>query len=638
MVQAMKFTPLVVISLFVLSACGTDAPTDATDAQSAADTATAGVDGEASAPSDATASVDDAKASDEDDAKASDQDALAEGSDTSAPSCPYTGTYLLPGPCEEGHDAVLADKARRYERTWVTFHTALHGANVDLGISVDNTEDRALIQSFIDEHDGWDFEAFAGKAPLDIFPGSGKVAGLYAGVGIAASAYRYGVLRDQGYPLEEVDLAREHLLMGLEVFHQAATVPGVKGVIARSLDRVGGHETTPLFDAEGNPLPEEKNNGTWRADESGLYPDIIWEDSCSRDYMLGWVAAAGAAWEVMADDPSFDEAIKAQLQGHAKDLGHALMEVRTDPAFCQGLDNCHLGLGYDLQIPDADGRRTLHGCLHEHDLDCNGVLEFIDNGFNAVMALGFIATWAFVSEDPELVTYLNDQLIAERDLHTMGRDSLGLLAMGQGANWSAWNMAFGGMWSAQRYLTHEGAREALAVAVDEGLYDIEGASFLPAETAQSYFDFIYAAGSAGLGAHHRANQALDEAAIARGVGTLHGFSEPPYYDVSMVNCPDSVCECQSEDCPGSDKEVAVHACTAPDGTEFNVLGCYGWKGTLIADTPVPMAIRPASNYHWRSNPYSVNSGGVHGEMGGQMLPAVDFRIAYWLGRWAKVSD
>ena len=34
----------------------------------------------------------------------------------------------------------------------------------------------------------------------------------------------------------------------------------------------------------------------------------------------------------------------------------------------------------------------------------------------------------------------------------------------------------------------------------------------------------------------------------------------------------------------------------------------------------------------------LSAGGVHGQMGGQMLPAVDFRIAYWLGRWAKVSD
>ena len=539
MVRAMKTTTSCFISLLLISACG-DASldsTDATDAQSRADSP--------SAESDASASRDALRAPDEDASRAE--------SDASESSCPYTGTYLLPGPCEEGHDAELAAKARRYERTWVTFHTALHGANVDLGIAVDNTEDRALIQAFIDEHDGWDFEAHSGKSALDIFPTSSKVAGLYAGVGIAASAYRYGVLRDQGYPLEEVDRAREHLLMGLEVLHQAATVPGVPGVIARSLDKVGGHATTPLFDEEGSPLPEIKNNGTWRADNSGLYPDLIWEDSCSRDYLLGWVSAMGAAWEVMAEDPSFDEAIKAQLQGHAKDLGHALMEVRNDPAFCEGLEGCTLGLGYDLQIPDADGRRTLHGCLHEHDLDCNGVLEFIDNGFNAVMALGFIATYAYVSEDPELIAYLDGELIAERSLHTIGRDALDLLALGEGANWSGWNMAFGGMWTAQRYLTSEVARAALQVAVHKGLYEVEGATFLPVETAQSYFDFIYAAGSAGLGAHHRANADVDQEAIARGVGTLHGFSEPPYYDVAMVIRPDSVCECQSEDCAGTDK-------------------------------------------------------------------------------------
>jgi hypothetical protein len=106
----------------------------------------------------------------------------------------------------------------------------------------------------------------------------------------------------------------------------------------------------------------------------------------------------------------------------------------------------------------------------------------------------------------------------------------------------------------------------------------------------------------------------------------------------MVNCPDSVCECQTEDCPSAEKAVAVTECVAPDGTEFTVVGCYGWKGTLIAEEPVPMAIRPASNYHWRSNPYKPNGGGVHGEMGGQMFPAVDFRIAYWLGRWARVSE
>jgi len=559
--------------------------------------------------------------------------------DTAEPGCEYTGAYLLPGPCEDGHDADLALKARRYERTWVTFHAAAQGASVDLGVS--DPDDRALIDSWVHEDDGWDFEGFAGKAPLDIVGHGGRVAGLYAGMGVAASAYRYGVLRDQGYPADEVDRAREHLLMGIHAFDRAATMPGVTGVIARNLDfKVSGSQTTPLFDEDGSPLPEIKNNGTWREDQSGLYPDQIWEDSCSRDYMLGWVTAAGAAWEVIRDDDTVDADVKATLQNHARDLGHALKTVRNDPAFCEGLDGCHLGLGHDLQIPDADGRRTLHGCLHEHDLDCNGVLEFIDNGFNAVMALGFVATWAFVSEDPELQAYLNDELIDERGLHTITRDSLELVALGAGANWSAWNMAFGGIWLAQRYVFHAEAREVLREAVKGSLYDIDGGSYLPVEIGQSYFDFIYAAGATGLGADEREPGApsVDAAAIDRGLDTLRGFSEPPYWDVAMQNCPESVCECATENCPSSEKSVDVHACVAPDGTEFNVVGCYGWKGTLIADTPVPMAIRPASNYHWRSNPYKPNGGGVHGEIGGQFFPAVDFRIAYWLGRWAKVSE
>ena len=173
------FTPAI-LALCLLVACGSETPADGT--------------------SDTTVEA----------------DATVEA-DTAEPSCGYTGTYLIPGPCEDGHDAELALKARRYERTWVTFHAAAHGGSVDLGVS--DPDDRALIQSFVDDDDGWDFEAFSGgKAALEIVGTGGKVAGLYAGVGIAASAYRYGVLRDQGYPQAEVDLAREHLMMGLEVF------------------------------------------------------------------------------------------------------------------------------------------------------------------------------------------------------------------------------------------------------------------------------------------------------------------------------------------------------------------------------------------------------------------------------------
>ncbi len=555
--------------------------------------------------------------------------------DTGAPACGYSGTYLVPGPCEPGFDEALAAKARRVERTWKVFNAAERGANTDISVAL---EDRPLVDSFVHDTDGWDFEAFSGKTVAEITTGTGKIAGLYAGVGIAADAYRYGVLRDQGYPAEEVDRARAQLLLGVEAFNRAATMPGVTGVIARSTDdKAKSAGTTPLFDAEGNPLPAKKNNGEWREDNSGQYPDHVWEDSCSRDYMLGWATAAGAAWEVMHDDDSFSAEVKAMLRKHAKDLGDALMVVRTDPAFCSGLTNCELGLGYDLQIPDADGRRTLHGCLNEHDLDCSGVIAFIDNGFNAVMALGFVATWAYVSGDPVLTAYLNDELIEARKLHTISRDSLDLVALGQGANWSGWNMAFGAIWLAQRYVFHAEGRAALRTAVGDSLYDIPGGTYLPVDVGYSYFDFIYAAGDADLGAGLATGNTVDQAAVDRGLATLVDFPGPPYWGDGVENCPESKCACASEDCPSSDKSVEVTECVAPDGTELTVLGCWGWKGLLITEEVVPMAIRPPSNYHWRSSPYRPN-GGTQGQLSGELLPSVDFRIAYWTGRWAKVSD
>ena len=53
--------------------------------------------------------------------------------------------------------------------------------------------------------------------------------------------------------------------------------------MVRALARAGtpgDGKRSPLFDA-GEPLPAEKNNGTWQADNSGHYEGYIWEDSCS---------------------------------------------------------------------------------------------------------------------------------------------------------------------------------------------------------------------------------------------------------------------------------------------------------------------------------------------------------------------
>ena len=68
-----------------------------------------------------------------------------------------------------------------------------------------------------------------------------------------------------------------------------------------------------------------------------------------------------------------------------------------------------------------------------------------------------------------------------------------------------------------------------------------------------------------------------------------------------------------------------------DGSHLTVLGEVGRNGDLLTAEPLPMAIRSASNYYWRSNPY-VPNGGADGP---GMYPGPDFRFAYWLGRWAR---
>lgn len=570
------------------------------------------------------------------DAEASDGDVDPAGPDvaevqlTEHPGCEgysYTGTYLLPGPCEQGFDAALDAKARRYDRCWRAFNAAGQGLNTDVSIALDQVDDRALVETWVQDHDGWDFAPFAGKEAVDVITTHHKVAGLYAGVGITADAMRYAVLRDQGYPAGEVDIAREHLIVGLEGLHRAATLPGVPGVVARGTARkdlpgTAETETFPLFDGDGSWVPLEKNNGTWREDLSGQYPGWIFEDSISRDQMLGWVSAAATSWEVIRDDPTFDAALKDQLQADALAIGSELMVVRPN--------------GYDLEIWDAEGRRTLHGCLHEHNLDCklyadpdreDGLGGF-DNGFHALMALSFAASWAYVSEDPTLTAWLHDQLLGERQLHIMVRDVLGeLVWAGQLSNYSNYNMAFGSIWLALRYLDHAEAQEALREALISGLYAIGGAPNQPEILKQSLFDFIYAAGAAGARARAPLAGAPDLAAVGRGVETLHEFQEAPYWDYGVINCPDAVCDCD-------DKSVDSAACTAVDGqTAITVLGCVGRNCDLIADGPIPMALRPPSNYFWRSNPLKPNGGGN----GTNLLPGVDFRFAYWLGRFVQVS-
>jgi hypothetical protein len=547
---------------------------------------------------------------DDDDAGDDDDDAGDDAGDDSGDDDFTDATPLLPGPGQPGYDSGLEALARRIDRGFHAFNAYSTGINQDVWVDPGAAEARAQIQAFLDESDGWDFEAWSGTSPFDLPAQWYKVAGLYAGVGIAADAHRYAVLRDQGYDDAEVAVARDHLAADLEALHLAVAITGTPGVIARGFIRLDvpgpgpATETVPLFDGDGNPLPPEKNNGTWRDDQSGLYPNHIWEDSCSRDQYIGWCAAFGASWEAIRSDDAFPADVKARFQQDAGDVGRALMVVRAS--------------GFDLEIPDADGRTTYHGYINENNFDRSYIpwMPF-KNGWYSTMALGCVSALAYASEDPVLEDYLYRVLIAERGLPEIARQNQVMTDLGVGTNFSNTNMAFMGAWLALRYVDDPAAQDAVRAALADILYEKPGWPRQVAETRQSLFDFVFAAGTAGASAWRPMVRPTDPWAVARGSLTLREFVPAPHWDYAVENCDET--------------EVETGDCTALDGSHLDVLGPVGWKGDLVAAQPVPMRLRPPSNYYWRSNPYEFNGGGD----GGTLLPAVDFRYAYWLGRYVR---
>ncbi len=533
--------------------------------------------------------------------------------DTGPPPCGSEQSDLrtvIPGPGQAGYDAELAAAARRHDRLFVAVFSRATGMNADYSLSENTPEARAYFTKFVQDDDGWDFEAATGVSPQSLGVWHDSV-GLYGGVGVAADAYRYGVLRDSGAACAEVEIARKQLVSALRGLDVAGRIAGVPGVNARGVLNLdypnGGHGSlTPLFDAAGNPLPQDKDNGTWRADNSGELATWVWVDSLSRDMLVGWAAAYGAAWEVIKGDDSIDRELKTRLQENAGATARGLMKVGEN--------------GFDLEIPDADGRLTFHSYLNENAVD-RIYVEGVDNGFNAVMALGIVAALAKVAEAPDVDAYLQDELIGRRRLPQIAASEIVGVNLGVGSNFSGFNMAFTAMWLAQRYIDDEAVKPALRIALENELWTKAGVNDerQPRDMAQSFFDVIYAAGKSGSAQGLPGTRELPTDALQRGLRTLKNYPAAPFFNREVINCDED--------------EIASGVCTLLDGTEVKVLGEVGWKGTLVGDKIVPIEVRPPSNYFWRSCPYKLNGGSDSGAL----MPAVDFRIAYWLGRWARVE-
>jgi hypothetical protein len=519
---------------------------------------------------------------------------------------PTDRSSLIAGPAQEGFDAELAAKARRFDRVFHAFHTRGTGLNADLEL-VDSPEARDLVQAWVAEDDGWDFEAWAGVPTTEVVASWGKVAGAYGGVGVAADAYRYGALRDEGADCDEVETARDQLLRALDGLHLAVELTGTEGVIARgfaSRDNPGhAHhvETTPLFDADGSPLPEEKNNGTWREDASGLHPTLVWEDSCSRDMLVGWAAGFGAAWEVVRADPDIPAEVKATLATDAAAIARSLATVQDS--------------GHDLEIMDADGRTTYHGLLHENSVD-RFYADGLENGQNALMALGIVGALAAAAEDPAALGYVEDQLVTERELGRIARETAHLIDFGPGSNYSGYNMGFLGGWLSQRWVCGDALRDDVIAGIDQGMYARPDRDRQPEEQSQALYHLVALQARAGTSLWGATGE-LDNTVLEATLTVLRKFSDAPYLPETRTNC--------------DEEEIAAGVCTALDGSTLHLLGEVGWNDALVSEEPVPMAIRPASNYHWRSNPYQVN--GTPSPTA--LLGGVDFRFVYWMGRYVQ---
>lgn len=505
---------------------------------------------------------------------------------------------FIPGPGQDGYDATLAAAARVHDRQ---FH-AINAYATGLAAEFTTTDAGAVeIAAFLSGSDSVEFAETTGHRPESLGVWS-KSAGLYGGAGIAADAFRYAVLRDEGEDCAEVATARAQLILGLEALDTAARIPGVPGVMARSLLRTDlpaamPLDTTPLFDDGGMPLPAMKNNGTWRADNSGgRYPNLIWEDSLSRDMLVGWAMAFGVSFEVIDGDSGFSADLKSRLREDAKQVGLALKKVGAQ--------------GYDLEIPDADGRVTYNGYLNENALD-RGYIPGVDNGVYALMSMGIIGALAKASGDASLSSYLSDTLVTQRRLDRIADTNAHLVDMGIGTNYSNTNMAFTGGFLAQRYVSDDTAGKLIRRAIRDELYfRPDNPARQVKETKQTLFDLIEAE------AELPDNAMFDDAAVAQGVDTLNGYPAAPFWNLPRTNCDAS--------------EVSSGSCTLDDGTTVTLT----MAGTdVVADQPIPIKVRPVSNYDWRSNPYEPNDSSPGDGL--TLESGVDFRVAYWMGRWLR---
>jgi hypothetical protein len=503
-------------------------------------------------------------------------------------------------------DPALDAKAQTYERQADVFTTLESGVFLDCNIK---PADVALVRSFFAQTQEPSFQAFSGRHPFDVIAAYGEHGdmGNFAGIGSVGTAARLMLLRSTGAPAADVQKARDAAVRAARTWHVYGAISG-RGAVARGVRRVKPERPTdpplpgtlpelvPLRDASGNPLPAKKD-GVWRAPIAQGFDDFILLDDASKDQVSGYALAVLWLWDALHDDPAAPKEVSDAIADDLAAFARSLMKVAPET-------------GVDLCIRDGDGRLSKNFDLNPRIIvPGNPPLpedSLVMNGFNAAMALGVIRAAYHVSGDPEIGRYYYEELVGRRDLPRMMAANAGLIFLGAPTNFSNVNMLAISLALIGRSETDPYVRAKLDETLKKQFWST-GDSRDVSHTRQAWFDAVYASYATGaepVGERIREN--------------LSGFQGAPSFERERINCDAA--------------EIASGTCVAIDGTTtIKLLGARGHNGSLVAESILPMSIRPDSDFFWRSDPHAVNGQGDPTLLD----PGGDFLTAYYL---ARLSD
>lgn len=478
----------------------------------------------------------------------------------------WTLASVIPGPGEEGFDLFLWEKAKRWDdRVW----TCLAPEGLALWLEWDSKENPTRMIKY----GGYSSEA------------------MFGGSGAACDAMRYAIT---GLERDRIRLLKA--IRGISILQE---ITGVRGLIARAFwtPRMGqpDGEPVPLFDENGNPLPEPKV-GVWRNDnsEGRKFPGYLWLDDVSRDQYCGYMYGLAVIHEVIKDDPTIPQMWKDRVKDIARGIGEHMMTKRNRPD----------GKVKDLMIIDADGRRTEHGNWNEPMSYWEQESDIEPPGFNALCVLSFVKTIAHITGEKKFDAFYKE-LLEERDYK--GYASRIFLNFRQKTNYNNYNMAFMAIYPLILFETDPSLKQLYQYILEYRLWTDETGFKMVKEQKNPFWNMIFLAVRKN---GYKPGDENAEIALADTLDTLYRFAEPPFWMREVKNSPD-YCECDEWWCENRKDCI-------PDR-----------GGNICAVKPVPWEKRPPSNFMARNNPYQLD-GGYNAP---HELPGTTFRNAYWLGRF-----